>query len=119
MSEQRRYPRTARVDQLLREVIAEELERLDDERLDMATVTGVTTDPDLRHATVWVASLTEEMATALSERRTHLQAAIGRQVRLKRTPELTFRADPAIASGARLEEILRNLPEGRGGEQEP
>jgi ribosome-binding factor A len=38
-------------------------------------------------------------------------------VRLKRTPELTFREDPAIATGARVEEILRSLPEETGGEE--
>lgn len=107
----RRYPRTARINELLREVIAEELERLLDEdpRLGMLTVTAVHADPDLRHATVWLSSLSEEAAEALAERRIALQAVIGRQVRLKRTPQLAFEADPAVASGQRVDEILRGL----------
>jgi ribosome-binding factor A len=40
-----------------------------------------------------------------------LQTAIGRQVRMKRTPELTFRRDPAIVTGRRVEDILRELQE--------
>ena len=116
MRDRRRYPRVARVNELLREVIADELERLDDDRLALATVTGVTTDPDLRHATVWFASLAEATADALSEHRVQLQAAVGRQVRMKRTPELAFKADPAVASGSRVEEIIRNLPHS---EEEP
>ena len=110
MPDRRRYPRTARVNELLREVIADELERLGDERLALATVTGVTTDPDLRHATVWFASLGEAASGALAEHRVQLQAAVGRQVRMKRTPELAFKPDPAVATGTRVEEIIRNLP---------
>jgi len=107
------YPRTTRVNHVLHEVVAEELERLsdDDPRLTLVTVTGVAVDPDLRHATVWFGSLTEEAATALADGRIALQAAIARQVRLKRTPLLTFAADPAIASGSRIEEILRAIME--------
>ena len=107
-----RYPRTLRVNQVVQEVVAEELERLadDDPRLGLVTVTGVTVDPDLRHATVWLGSLSEETALALAEGRVALQAAIGRQVRMKRTPLLTFAADPAIATGSRIEDILRSLP---------
>jgi ribosome-binding factor A len=105
------YPRTARVNHVVQEVIAEELERLADvdERLRLVTVTGVETDPDLRHATVWVGSITAEVAEGLAEKRVRLQAAIASQVRLKRTPLLTFRADPAVIAASRVDEILRDL----------
>jgi ribosome-binding factor A len=63
----------------------------------------------LRHATVWIGSISEQTAEGLADGRVRLQAAIGRQVRLKRTPLLTFRADPAVESGQRVEEILRGL----------
>ena len=107
-----RFPRTLRVNHLLQEVVAEEIERLgdDDPRLALVTVTGVKVDPDLRHATVWLSSLSEEASEALGEDRVRLQAAIGRQVRMKRTPQLTFAADPGVAQGARVEDILQSLP---------
>ena len=115
----RRYPRTARVNELVREVVAEELERIGDERLELVTVTGVDVEPDLRRATVWFTSLTEGVDDILGEHRVRLQAAIGRQVRMKRTPELVFRRDPAIASGRRVEDILRKLQDtGRDGTEE-
>ena len=41
--------------------------------------------------------------------RPELQAAIAREVRLKRTPTLSFMADPAIAAGERVEEALRRI----------
>lgn len=109
MPSQRRYPRVARVNELLREVLAEELERIDDRRLGLVTITGVTTEPDLRHARVWLASLDDDTAAVLAGHRARLQAAIARQARLKRTPELSFDADPAVAHGNRVEDILRGL----------
>ena len=95
----RQYPRIARVNELLREILGDELERLDEDSLVLVTVTGVDCDPDLRHATVYFdgplgAAGDEVVAEALGEVRTRLQRAIGTQARLKRTPELRFRPDP-------------------------
>ena len=105
------YPRTARVNQVLREVLADGLERLADadDRLRMATVTSVDTTPDLRHATVFLSSLPSDMAEALDAHRGALQRAIAQEVRLKRTPHLEFAPDPAVARGERVEEILRRI----------
>ncbi len=108
-----RYPRSARVNEILREVLADELGRMEDidEGLGLLTVTAVRCDPDLRHALVMFSSLGEEAEEALGVARVRLQAAISKQVRLKRTPQLRFAADPAVAAGLKVEEILRNLPE--------
>jgi ribosome-binding factor A len=104
------YPRALRVNQVLRQVVAEELERLvDADEIPMVTVTSVEVAPDMRTAVVYLASLPEETALVLEERRTHLQKLIGLQMTMKRTPRLTFRADPAIATGTRVEELLRGL----------
>lgn len=104
------YPRTARVNQILREVISEELVRISDvdDRLGLLTVTGVETTPDMRHATVFFDSLAEQAKEALEERRGQIQGAVNVQTRLKRTPKLSFRADPAVASGSVVEELLRH-----------
>ena len=115
-----RFPRTLRVNHVLQEVVADELERLgdDDPRLALVTVTGVKVDPDLRHATVWLSSLSDAAKEALGEDRVRLQAAIGRQVRMKRTPQLTFAADPGVAQGARVEDILQSLPRRDDGDEQ-
>lgn len=101
----------ARVNRLVQEVVADQLEllRSDDERLGQVTVTYVNVEPDLRRAVVLLSSLPEPAESALKEHRVRLQAAIGRQVRLKRVPQLSFAADPAIESGERVEDILRGL----------
>lgn len=106
-----RYPRTARVNEILREVLADALERMEelDERLGLLTVTGVECEPDLRRAVVFFSSLDEGQAEALAEVRIRLQAAISSQVRLKRTPLLRFEEDPAVSAGQRVEDILRSI----------
>ena len=104
------YPRTLRVNQVLRQVVAEELERLADaDEVPMVTVTSVEVATDMRTAVVYLASLDEETADVLEEQRGHLQHLIGTQMTMKRTPRLSFRADPAIAAGSRVEELLRGL----------
>jgi ribosome-binding factor A len=107
------YPRALRVNQVLRQVVAEELERLADaDEVPMLTVTSVEVAPDMRTAVVYLASLDEPTAVVLEERRGHLQRLIGKQMTMKRTPRLRFQADPAIEAGSRVEELLRGLHEG-------
>lgn len=110
----RDYPRTARLNHLVHEIVAEEIERIDDERLGFLTVVGVDVESDLRHATVWYTTLdgadaAEPVVEGLAEHRARLQAAIGRQARLKRTPELAFKPDVVIRQAERVEQILRDL----------
>jgi ribosome-binding factor A len=107
----RQFPRTARINESLREVLADALERMEDldERLGLLTITAVECDPDLRHAVVYLSSMDDEGRAALAHARTRLQAAISTQVRLKRTPQLRFEPDPAVAAGERADEILRSM----------
>ena len=115
----REYPRTARLNELLREIIAEELERIDDERIPLLTVVSVDVERDLGRATVYYDHLDgdDDLALeALGEARKRLQAAVGRQARMKRTPELLFRPDPSVRSGERIDSILRDIQPGEGEE---
>ena len=108
-----RYQRSARVNQVLREVLADELARLEDtdERLGLLTITAVQCDVEMRRAVVLFSSMTEAEADALAEVRVRLQAEISRQVKLKRTTLLSFAEDPAVAAGQTVEDFLRGLPE--------
>ena len=104
-----------RVNSILRHVLAEEIEKLADSRLDLVTVTGVDTSPDLRHAVVYVDMLgpsdSEPALQALGRASHRLQSAVGRQIRMKYTPALEFRVDPAVVAGDRIESILRGMGE--------
>ena len=113
-SRSRDYPRTARLNELLREIIAEALDRIDDDRLPLVTVTSVDVDADLKRAVVYIASLDEdaddETLEALGEARVRLQGAVAREARIKRTPELVFRIDDVLRTAERIDELLRNEP---------
>ena len=111
-SSSRRYPRTARLNELLREILAEEIERIDDERLGFFTVTAVEVEPGLEHAKVLWSDLgadDETVLAVLEEHRARLQQAVNRQTHMRRTPVLTFEADQVSRSASRIEEILRDL----------
>lgn len=108
------YPRTRRVNESLREVVAEEVELLSDPRLGFVTITGVQVTSDLSRATVYYTVLGDDeekegTVEGLRSAARHLRHAIGEQVRLKRVPELVFEEDPAIITGMRVDEILKDI----------
>lgn len=103
-----------RVNEAVKEVLSEALVELKDPRIGFVTVTGVQTSPDLRHATVYVSVLGSERAreqTLTGLRSSHgvLQAGIARELRLKRTPHLSFEYDPTIERGVRLSKLIDQL----------
>ncbi len=67
----RGYERTDRLNELLVRILAEEVERLDDDRLGLITITGVETDRDLSRARVFVIAEVpdEELVDLLEEHR--------------------------------------------------
>ena len=108
-----RYPRSARLAELLREVLAEELGRHDDERLELVTITNVDVHSEMNRAIVYFDSMSgasgdAEIIEALTSHRVRLQSAIGRQVRAKKTPILSFRPDETIRAAERIEQILHD-----------
>ena len=107
-------PRMPRVNELLREVIAEEVRDLKDPAIGFVTITEVDTSPDLRNAHVYYTALGSEeeqaaCAAALERATPHLRSRLGGQVRLKYTPALEFRVDPSLETGLRIDSILREI----------
>ena len=114
--------RLDRVAEELREVLAEEIQRLKDPRVGFVTVTGVRVTPDLRKARVFYTVLGEDRdksatRAALRSARSHLRATLGREVRIKFVPDLEFREDEGAERGKRVEELLEewHREEGSGG----
>lgn len=100
-----------RVDEALREVVAAAIVELSDPRLGFITVTGVETAADLRTAKVFVSVLgdeTERAATLDALRSSHgvLQSRIAGEMRMRRTPTLTFHYDDTIEKGVRISHLL-------------
>ena len=104
--------RSSRLNELLREIIAEELTRIDDERLRWVSVTHVKTDRSLDRAIVlFTAALgdaddEDALIDVFESHRKRLQGAIGRQTTLRRTPPLSFEPDQQLRSANRIEELL-------------
>jgi len=106
--------RMRRVNEAVREVISEAVGELKDPRLGFLTVTGVETSADLRHATVFVSVLgserkREQTLAGLGAAHGVLQARVARELRMKRTPQLTFEYDPTVERGVRMSQLIDEL----------
>ena len=114
--------RMARVGELIRRILAESLEELDDHRLDMVSITGVDVDRDLHRAVVWFTSLEgdddAEVLDAFDEIRGRLRRVVGDEARLRKTPELQFRPDTALRAAERIESLNRDLDGEQPGSQD-
>ncbi len=110
----RNYPRSERVEQLAKEVLGEAIQELKDPRIGFVTVTDVKLTRDLRTAQVFVSALgsdEEREATigAIQHARPHLRSVLGREVRLRRLPELEIVEDLTAQNSERIEKLLRGL----------
>src|SRR3712207_817392 len=109
-----------RVNESLREVLSEGVGELKDPRIGFVTITGVEASPDLRHARVFVSVLGSERKrqaslTALAAAHGVLQARVGRELRMKRTPQLAFEYDPSVERGVRMTRLIDELAPDDGG----
>ena len=104
--------RMRRVNEVMREVIGDSISsELEDPRIGFVTVTAVETSPDLRTARVLVTVLggeeeREASLKALASAHGILQAAVNRELRLKRTPTLSFHYDEGLERAERLTQLL-------------
>jgi ribosome-binding factor A len=106
--------RMRRVNESVRQVLAEALPELKDPRIGLVTVTGVDTSPDLRHAVVYVSvlgSARKRKASLVGLEAAHgvLQSRLARELRMKRTPQLTFEYDPSVERGVRMSRLIDEL----------
>lgn len=77
----------------------------------LISVTRVLVDPDMSNATVFVSVLPEGHAKltmhGLENAAGRIRRLIGRAIRLRRLPVLTFRLDDSLKRQARLEEVIK------------
>ena len=106
--------RMRRVNESLRQLLSEAVLELKDPRIGFVTVTGVEASPDLRQARVFVSVLGNERRRrrtldGLAAAHGVLQARIARELRLRRTPQLTFEYDPSVERGVRMAKLIDEL----------
>jgi ribosome-binding factor A len=111
--------RMRRVNEAVRETLAEAIGELKDPRIGFVTVTAVKTSSDLRQARVYVSVLGNERKRqktleGLESAHGVLQAKLAAELRMKRTPQLAFEYDPTVEEGVRMSRLIDELaPEGR------
>ena len=103
-----------RVDAAVREVLSEAVGELKDPRIGFVTITGVKTTADLQQAVVFVSVLgserkREKTIEGLQAAHGILQGRIARELRMKRTPQLTFEYDPTVERGVRMTQLIDEL----------
>jgi ribosome-binding factor A len=108
--------RSDRVAEAIREAVATFLaEGVKDPRITgLVTVTGAQASRDLRHAKVFVSVLGSEVdrAATLDGLRSlagYLRPHLGRELRLRLAPEISFHLDESIAYAARIESLLGSV----------
>jgi ribosome-binding factor A len=105
-------PRMRRVNEVIRQVLGDVIATdLKDPRIGFVTVTDVDTSPDLRTARVYVSVLggeseREKALAGLRSAHGFLQGKIAAELRMKRTPTLTFHYDESVDRGVRISRLL-------------
>jgi len=107
--------RPTRIGELLQAEIAQLLLRqLKDPRLSLATISRVEVSADLRHACIYISRIgseTEQRAAleGFEHATGFIRGQLGKHLKLRYTPELTFKLDTTIAYGVRISRILHDL----------
>lgn len=91
--------------------------RIKDPRVGFVTVTGVDVTGDLQQATIYITVLgndeqKEETIDGLSKAKGFIRSEIGKRIRLRKTPEISFAFDESIEYGNRIDTLLRGLNNG-------
>ena len=107
--------RQERLADQIRIEVAEMIEgELKDPRIGLGTVTRVELSPDLRHGRVLVSVMgnekeQKETLAGLTSALGYVRHELGRRLRLRRVPELTFVLDGGPEERDRVERLLQDL----------
>jgi ribosome-binding factor A len=111
-------------EQLKRELMEILQTEVRDPRVGAVTITAVETTPDLYHARIYVTSggSAEEKETSLEGLRaasSYLRSELGRRLRVRRVPELSFQLDQTLEHAMRIERLLGEVlpPRAAAGEE--
>jgi len=112
--------RPGRLAEAVKKEISEILKNeIKDPRLGFVTITMVDVTPDLRYAKVYASvlgDLEQQKATAevLHRATGYIRSEIGRRIRLRYTPEITFELDNSIERGTRVIKLMEEVRAGGG-----
>ncbi|WP_226468694.1 30S ribosome-binding factor RbfA [Luteimonas panaciterrae] len=116
---QKSFHRTDRVSaQLRRELGTLVREAVQEHGLPSVSVSDVEVTRDMAHAKVFVTALQEERSAeavkGLKAIAPEIRYRLARAVKLRHVPELHFHYDDSVDRGERIDNLLRDLPDGSG-----
>lgn len=114
MKKQTRGGRINRINPLIHKIIASELLRSSNPTLNKATVTHVSTSPDLKRCTVYVSSLENVRGTlskSLDKNRMKIQKELGKQLTTKFIPRIQFEIDTSFENTDKVNELIYKIHE--------
>ena len=107
--------RTRRVSELIRRELSTLIAReVDDQRVKLVSITGVTVSRDLKQATVYVSSVEKSVSAAETEKilnhaGKYLRYLLGQHTHLRTTPALLFKYDDSIRRGVEMSTLIDSL----------
>lgn len=107
--------RSDKVAEEIHKIISELLIKgLKDPRIGFLTITGVKVTPDLRQATVYFTVHGDDAAkknseAGLNSAKGFIRKEIGQALKLRFTPEITFKYDTSLDYGQHIESILKEI----------
>ena len=116
--------RIIRINEEIQKELSDLIRNLKDPRVQgtMISITRVETTPDLRWTKVYVSFLQENRAAdalkGLKSSSGYLRRELGRTLNLRYTPEIQWSLDDSITYGARMLELINNLPYGEHDDEE-
>ncbi|MBS3897817.1 MAG: 30S ribosome-binding factor RbfA [Dethiobacter sp.] len=119
MTEQRAQRVAEEMKREISDILRNELK--DPRTVGIISVTGVNLTRDLRHAKVFISVFgsdeeQQETLAVLSKAVGFVRTEVGRRIRLRHTPQISFLLDKSIAYGAHINRVLRELNPSEGGE---
>ena len=112
MKKQKRGGRINRINPLIHQIISSELLRSSNPTLNKATVTHVSTSPDLKRCTIYVSSLENVNGTlskALNKNRGKIQKELGNQLTTKFIPKIQFELDSTFENADKINELIYKI----------
>ncbi len=115
--------RLQRVSELIREVLGDIMKKVKDPRVGFFTITDVQVSPDLSSARVYVSLLSEgedreKAMKGLESASGFMRHELGKEIKLRKTPRLSFIFDEGIERGMKILNILNQIKPGKSGNDE-
>lgn len=109
------FSRAERVGGQIQKIISGLLQKkINDPRVEMATITGVKLSDDLREAIIYFTTYTgekgqKEALDGFNSAKGFIRKALGRELKIRHTPDLKFIHDDSFDYGTKMDAILKSV----------